>query len=41
MNIAKEGKKLGIFFAEYRFVAVLEKVSCAPVSAIEILGVPR
>ena len=32
MNIANKGKKLGIFFAEYRFVAVLEKVSCAVVA---------
>jgi hypothetical protein len=27
MNIANEGKKIGIFFAEYRFVAVLESDS--------------
>ena len=41
MNVADEGEEVGLFFTKYRLVAILKEMARAPVSSVEVLGVPR
>jgi hypothetical protein len=41
MNVAHKGKKIGLFLAKNRFVAVLKEMPAPLVTTIEILGIPR
>jgi hypothetical protein len=40
MDISNEGQKVVFFVTEYGLISILEKMSCAIVSAVEVLGVP-
>jgi phosphoribosylcarboxyaminoimidazole (NCAIR) mutase len=39
--VAGQGKQIVVFVAEYGFVAVLEQMSAALMTAVVVLGIPR
>ena len=41
MNVPDEGEKIGLFIAQYGFIAVFEEMSGPFVSPIKVLRVPR
>lgn len=41
MDVADKRKKIVVFVAKDRFIAVLKEMSGAPMTAVEVLSVPR